>query len=67
MGPIGSPENSASKHLAPRKNPEYVRIQFNGGGSLRSRNWRKSELIEHASENGGRKDHTALGLQADLI
>ena len=37
MGPIGSPETSVSNHLTPRNNPEDGRIQFNRGGSLRSR------------------------------
>jgi hypothetical protein len=37
MKPIGSPETSVSNHLTPRNNPEHGRIQFNRGGSLRSR------------------------------
>ena len=37
MGPIASPETSVSNHLTPRNNPEDGRIQFNRGGSLRSR------------------------------
>jgi hypothetical protein len=34
---IGSPETSVLNHLTGRNNPEDGRIQFNSGGSLRSR------------------------------
>ena len=37
MGPICSTETSVSNHLNPRNNPEDGRIQFNRGGSVRSR------------------------------
>jgi hypothetical protein len=36
-GTIGIPETSLSNHLTPWNNPEDGRIQFNRGGSLRSR------------------------------
>ena len=37
MAQIGGPETSVSNHLTSRNNPEDERIQFKGGGSLRSR------------------------------
>ena len=38
-GTKGSPEKSVSNHLTPRNNPEDGRIQFDRGGSLRSRDF----------------------------
>jgi uncharacterized membrane protein len=37
MGPIDIPETSVSNHRTSRNNVEDGRIQFNRGGSLRSR------------------------------
>ena len=42
MGPIDSPKTSVLNHLTPHDNPEDGRIQFDRGGSLRSR-----EVIQH--------------------
>ena len=36
MRPIGKPQTSVLNHFTPRHNPEYIRIIFNSGGSLRS-------------------------------
>ena len=41
--PIG-PETSVLNHLTPRNNPEYWRIQFNRGESLRSSKYKIDKL-----------------------
>ena len=71
MGLIGSPKTSVSTHLMPRNNPEDQRIQFNSGGSLRSRTVKSnirsmSSKVSRHKDIGGSKGRAPRILKLDI-